>query len=61
VLTGRDVYSLDLLLELQRPVYDFTGTDLVDGWQPADLPPLIAERRTPLAMNLDSYKVARPT
>jgi len=61
VLTGRDVYSLDLLLELQRPVYDFTGTTLVEGWQPADLPPLIAERRTPLPMNLDSYKVARPT
>ena len=58
VLTGRDVYSLDLLLELQRPVYDFTGSTLVDGWQPADLPPLIEERKAPLAMNLTSYRSA---
>ena len=38
VLTARDVASIDLLIELQRPVYDFGGTQLVAGWQPQDLP-----------------------
>jgi NAD(P)-dependent dehydrogenase (short-subunit alcohol dehydrogenase family) len=38
VLTGRIAYSLQLLLELQRPVYDLRGEHLVEGWQPADLP-----------------------
>ena len=37
VLTGRIAFSLQLLLELQRPVYDLHGRELVDGWQPADL------------------------
>jgi NAD(P)-dependent dehydrogenase (short-subunit alcohol dehydrogenase family) len=37
VLTGRIAYSLQLLLELDRPVYDLQGRELVDGWQPADL------------------------
>jgi NAD(P)-dependent dehydrogenase (short-subunit alcohol dehydrogenase family) len=36
-LTGRVAFSLQLLLELQRPVYDLHGRELVDGWQPADL------------------------
>jgi NAD(P)-dependent dehydrogenase (short-subunit alcohol dehydrogenase family) len=40
-LTGRIAYSLQLLVELDRPVYDVTGTKLVDGFQPADLPPQI--------------------
>jgi NAD(P)-dependent dehydrogenase (short-subunit alcohol dehydrogenase family) len=44
VLTGRIAYSLQLLVELGRPVYDLTGTELVDGWQPADLPPVIARQ-----------------
>jgi NAD(P)-dependent dehydrogenase (short-subunit alcohol dehydrogenase family) len=47
VLTGRDVYSVELLVELQRPVYDFTGTTLVEGWQPADLPAYIEARSGP--------------
>ena len=38
VLTAHDVASIDLLIELQRPVYDFGGTQLVAGWQPQDLP-----------------------
>jgi NAD(P)-dependent dehydrogenase (short-subunit alcohol dehydrogenase family) len=38
VLTGRIAYSLQLLVELDRPVYDLTGTELMDGVQPADLP-----------------------
>jgi len=37
VLTGRIAFSLQLLLELDRPVYDLHGKELVDGWQPADL------------------------
>jgi NAD(P)-dependent dehydrogenase (short-subunit alcohol dehydrogenase family) len=36
-LTGRIAFSLQLLLELQRPVYDLNGRDLVEGWQPTDL------------------------
>ena len=36
-LTGRIAYSLQLLLELQRPVRDLAGDQLVDGWQPDDL------------------------
>jgi NAD(P)-dependent dehydrogenase (short-subunit alcohol dehydrogenase family) len=49
-LTGRIAFSLQLLLELQRPVYDLHGKALVDGWQPADLRAAI-ERQ---AANLDS-------
>lgn len=44
VLTGRIAYSLQLLVELDRPVHDLTGTELVEGWQPADLPPRIARQ-----------------
>ena len=53
VLTGRDVYSVELLYELQRPVYDFTGTTLVEGWQPADLPPYIEARSKPPTGDID--------
>jgi len=44
-LTGRIAYSLELLAELGRPVRDVTGTALLDGWQPADLPGRIAAQR----------------
>jgi len=44
VLTGRIAYSLRLLVELGRPVYDLTGTELVSGWQPDDLPAVIARQ-----------------
>jgi NAD(P)-dependent dehydrogenase (short-subunit alcohol dehydrogenase family) len=37
-LNGRIAYSLQLLLELQRPVYDLQGSALEPGWQPADIP-----------------------
>lgn len=40
-LTGRIAYSLQLLVELQRPVRDLGGRSLVSGWQPGDLPPII--------------------
>lgn len=45
VLTGKVVTSLELLVELQRPVFDLTGTAPVSGWQPADLPPRIETMR----------------
>jgi len=50
-LTGQVCYSLRLLEQLQRPVYDLGGESLVDGWQPADLPARIA------AQNSGSLKV----
>ncbi len=49
VLTGRIAYSLQLLVELGRPVYDIRGEHLVDGWQPADLPAVIARQEENLA------------
>lgn len=42
VLSGRIAYSLQLLLELDRPVRDLHGKELVENWQPADLPAAIA-------------------
>jgi NAD(P)-dependent dehydrogenase (short-subunit alcohol dehydrogenase family) len=44
VLTGRIAYSLQLLLELERPVRDLQGRRLVGGWQPGDLPAAINAR-----------------
>ena len=41
VLTGRVVTSLELLVELDRPVLGLDGGALVQGWQPEDLPPKI--------------------
>lgn len=49
VLTARIAYSLQLLLELQRPVLDLHGESLVDGWQPADLAAKIAAQEANLA------------
>lgn len=37
VLSGRIAYSLQLIVELQLPVYDFSGQNLMDGWQPNDV------------------------
>jgi NAD(P)-dependent dehydrogenase (short-subunit alcohol dehydrogenase family) len=48
VLTGRIAYSLQLLCELRRPVYDITGKSLVEGWQPDDLPGAIARQSAAL-------------
>jgi NAD(P)-dependent dehydrogenase (short-subunit alcohol dehydrogenase family) len=44
-LHARIAYSLDLLVELARPVYSLDGTTRVDGWQPADLPARLAAQR----------------
>jgi NAD(P)-dependent dehydrogenase (short-subunit alcohol dehydrogenase family) len=44
VLSGRIAYSLQLLQEMQRPVFDLGGTDLVEGWQPGDLAAVISRQ-----------------
>ena len=44
-LHARIAYSLDLLIELSRPVYDLHGRQLVEGWQPADLPGRLERQR----------------
>ena len=49
LLTGRIAFSLQLLVELQRPVFDLLGESLVDGWQPEDLPGIIADQEQSLA------------
>jgi len=49
VLTGRIAFSLQLLLELERPVRDLHGEDLVEGWQPADLRATIDRQEARLA------------
>jgi NAD(P)-dependent dehydrogenase (short-subunit alcohol dehydrogenase family) len=49
VLTGRVAYSLQLLLELRRPVRDLHGVDLVAGWQPEDLRAVIDRQEARLA------------
>jgi len=48
-LTARIAYSLQLLLELERPVYDLHGEQLVDGWQPADLRAVIDRQEVNIA------------
>jgi len=45
VLTGQVTTSLQLLADLDRPVHDLRGEHLVEGWQPADLPPRIHRMR----------------
>ena len=47
-LTGRIAYSLQLLYEARRPVFDITGSSLIEGWQPDDLPAVIARQATAL-------------
>jgi NAD(P)-dependent dehydrogenase (short-subunit alcohol dehydrogenase family) len=49
ILTGRIAYSLQLLHELHRPVRDLAGESLLSGWQPADLPAVIARQAAKLA------------
>ncbi len=44
-LHARVAYSLDLLVELGRPVYGLDGKTLLEGWQPADLPARLAAQR----------------
>ena len=42
-LTGQVTTSLALLVALDREVRDLTGTELVEGWQPRDMPPRMAK------------------
>ncbi len=49
LLNGRIAYSLQLLTELQRPVLDLLGENLVEGWQPEDLPDIIDRQEQSLA------------
>ena len=49
VLTGRIAYSLQLLLEVGRPVLDLHGEAPVEGWQPADLRAVIERQEDALA------------
>jgi len=60
-LTGRIAYSLQLLLELRRPVLDLHGEDLVDGWQPDDLRAVIDRQEARLAAQgwQDAYSFGR--
>jgi NAD(P)-dependent dehydrogenase (short-subunit alcohol dehydrogenase family) len=60
-MTGRIAYSLQLLVELQRPVLDLHGEDLVEGWQPGDLPAVIARQEANLAKQgwHDAYSFGR--
>ncbi len=61
VLTGRIAYSLQLLVELRRPVLDVHGEQLVEGWQPDDLPAVIARQEANLAERgwPDAYSFGR--
>jgi len=61
VLTGRIAFSLQLLLELGRPVRGLDGGDLVEGWQPEDLPAVIAGQEQNLAESgwPDAYTFGR--
>jgi NAD(P)-dependent dehydrogenase (short-subunit alcohol dehydrogenase family) len=61
VLTGRIAYSLQLLIELKRPVRDLYGEHLLQGWQPDDLPPVIARQEANLAKQRwpDAYSFHR--
>ena len=49
ILTGRVAFSLQLLVELKRPVFDLLGEQLVKGWQPDDLPAVIDAQEENLA------------
>jgi NAD(P)-dependent dehydrogenase (short-subunit alcohol dehydrogenase family) len=44
-LTGQVTTSLQLLADLERPVYDLHGAALLDGWQPETLPTRIEKMR----------------
>ena len=61
VLTGRIAFSLQLLAELQRPVRDLRGEELVAGWQPEDLPGVVSRQERSLAGRgwPDAYRFSR--
>jgi len=53
-LTGQVTTSLQLLVDLQRPVYDLQGEALFDGWQPEVLPARIERMRQHAAGEITS-------
>lgn len=61
VLTGRIAFSLQLLVELNRPVRDLQGQSLVEGWQPEDIPAVIDRQEANLARRgwQDGYTFGR--
>lgn len=61
VLTGRIAFSLQLLLELRRPVRDLHGEELVARWQPDDLRAVIDAQEANLASRgwPDAYTFGR--
>ena len=61
VLTGRIAFSLQLLVELNRPVRDLMGLSLVEDWQPLDIPAVIARQEANLARRgwPDGYSFGR--
>ena len=62
VLTGRIAFSLQLLVELDRPVLDLNGEEPVEGWQPQDLPEIIARQEQSIANRgwPNAYTFTRP-
>jgi len=62
VLTGRIAFSLQLLFELRRTVRDLQGDQLVQGWQPDDLPAVIERQEANLRDRgwPDAYTFGRP-
>jgi NAD(P)-dependent dehydrogenase (short-subunit alcohol dehydrogenase family) len=60
-LTGRVAFSLQLLMELKRPVLDLYGERPVEGWQPHDLPAVIARQEANLTKQgwKDPYSFGR--
>jgi NAD(P)-dependent dehydrogenase (short-subunit alcohol dehydrogenase family) len=61
-LTARLAFSLQLLVELQRPVRDLAGRNLVDGWQPAELTAVLERQAAALAARgwTDPFDFGRP-
>ena len=61
-LTGRIAFSLQLLVELNRPVLDLNGEQLIEGWQPQDLPDIIARQEQSIASRgwPNAYTFNRP-
>jgi len=53
-LTGQVTTSLQLLVDLNRPVYDLRGEKLVADWQPESLPPRIEQMRQHAAGEITS-------
>jgi NAD(P)-dependent dehydrogenase (short-subunit alcohol dehydrogenase family) len=53
-LTGQVTTSLQLLADLQRPVYDLRGEELLEDWQPESFPPRIEKMRQHAAGEITS-------